>query len=281
MLETLGLYLLLGAVAGLVAGLFGIGGGILIVPVLIFSFSLQGMPAEVLTHSAVATSLATIVFTSIASIRAHQRRGAVCWSLFPPLTGGILAGAFAGVWIADAMTGTLLQALFGGFALLVALQMAFDLRPARGRTAPTRPELAGAGSIVGCASAIFGIGGGTLTVPYLHWRSLTMQQAVATSAACGLPIALVGALGNILSGWDETRLADWHLGYIYLPAFAGIVLTSSFTARYGAALAHSLPQKTLKRIFAVLLLIVGARFLIPESMGWTPPHLTGIYVPKW
>lgn len=262
MLATLGLYLVLGAVAGVVAGLFGIGGGLLIVPVLIFSFTLQGMPVDVLTHSAVATSLATIVFTSVASIRAHHRRGAVCWPLFPPLTGGILCGAFAGVWIAGALNGVLLQALFGVFALLVALQMAFDLRPARGRRAPTRPELVGAGGVVGCASAIFGIGGGTLTVPYLHWRSLEMPQAVATSAACGLPIALVGALGNIVSGWNQTELADWHLGYIYLPAFAGIVLTSSFTARYGASLAHRLPQKTLKRIFALLLLVVGARFLI-------------------
>lgn len=266
MLETLGLYLLLGAAAGLIAGLFGIGGGLLIVPVLIFSFTLQGMPSEVLTHSAVATSLATIVFTSVASVRAHHSRGAVCWSLFPPMTGGILCGAFAGVWIADALAGSLLQALFGGFALLVALQMAFDLRPPQGRDAPQGPELVGAGAVVGCASAIFGIGGGTLTVPYLHWRSLSVQQAVATSAACGLPIALMGAAGNIISGWDETRLADWYLGYIYLPAFAGIVLTSSFTARYGASLAHRLPQKTLKRIFALLLLVVGVRFVVTNLL---------------
>lgn len=262
MLLTLGLYLLLGAAAGLVAGLFGIGGGLLIVPVLIFSFSLQGMPAEILTHSAVATSLATIVFTSLASVRAHHARGAVRWQLFPPLTAGILVGAFAGVWIADALAGKVLQALFGVFALLVALQMAFDLRPGRGDKEPSVGELVGAGGVVGCASAIFGIGGGTLTVPYLHWRTLTMQRAVATSAACGLPIALVGALGNIVSGWNETRLQDWHLGYIYLPAFVGIVLTSSLTARHGAALAHRLPQKILKRTFALLLLIVGARFLI-------------------
>lgn len=261
MLMTLGLYLLLGCAAGLVAGLFGIGGGILIVPVLVFSFTLQGMSPEVLTHSAVATSLATIVFTSISSILAHHQRAAVRWHLIPWLTLGILGGALGGVWIADLLTGKVLQLLFGCFALFVAVQMAFELRPDSGQVSPKRPELTLAGGCIGCASALFGIGGGTLTVPYLHWRQLSIQQAVGTSAACGFPIALVGALGNVWTGWESTAMPPWHLGYIYLPAFVGIVLTSSLAARYGARLAHTLPQKQLKRIFALLLAVVGARFL--------------------
>lgn len=262
MLLTFALYLLLGAAAGFVAGLFGIGGGLLIVPVLIFTFTAQGFSPEVLTHAAVATSLGTIVFTSIASIRAHHQKGAVCWNLFPPLSVGILVGALGGVWIADALSGPALQLLFGGFTLAVAAQLAFDLRPAAGGGAPQRGELVVAGGAVGCASAIFGIGGGTLTVPYLHWRRLSMQQAVATSAACGLPIALIGALGNIWTGWGEEAMPPWHVGYIYLPALVGIVLTSSFCARYGARLAHRLPQRQLKIVFALLLLVVGGRFLI-------------------
>ncbi|GGC09743.1 UPF0721 transmembrane protein [Marinobacterium zhoushanense] len=262
MLLTFALYLLLGAVAGFVAGLFGIGGGLIIVPVLIFSFSAQGMAPEVLTHAAVATSLGTIVFTSIASIRAHHQKGAVCWNLFPSLSVGILVGALTGVWIAGALSGAVLQLLFGVFTLGVAAQMAFDLRPGVGGHAPGTGELVVAGSGVGCASAIFGIGGGTLTVPYLHWRQLSVQQAVATSAACGLPIALMGAVGNIWSGWNERMMPGWHLGYIYLPALIGIVLSSSFFARYGARLAHRLPQQQLKKIFALLLAVVGLRFLI-------------------
>jgi len=267
MLLTFMLYLVLGAVAGFVAGLFGIGGGLLIVPVLIFSFAAQGMAPEVLTHAAVATSLGTIVFTSIASVRAHHRKGAVCWNLFPSLSVGIIVGALGGVWIADALSGPMLQLLFGCFTLGVAIQMAFDLRPQAGGREPGRAELVAAGGGVGCASAIFGIGGGTLTVPYLHWRRLSMQQAVATSAACGLPIALVGALGNIWTGWGEQAMPAWHLGYIYLPALVGIVLTSAFAARYGARLAHSLPQRQLKRIFALLLALVGVRFLITNLLS--------------
>ncbi|MBV1787906.1 sulfite exporter TauE/SafE family protein [Marinobacterium sp. D7] len=267
MLLTFALYLLLGAVAGFVAGLFGIGGGLIIVPVLIFSFSAQGMSPEVLTHAAVATSLGTIVFTSIASIRAHHQKGAVCWNLFPPMSVGILAGALSGVWIAGALSGSVLQLLFGVFTLCVAAQMVFDLRPKAGGQVPGSGELVVAGGGVGCASAIFGIGGGTLTVPYLHWRRLSMQQAVATSAACGLPIALTGAVGNIWSGWNEARMPDWHLGYIYLPALIGIVLASSFSARYGARLAHRLPQRQLKRVFALLLAVVGLRFLITNLIS--------------
>ncbi|MBR9885803.1 MAG: sulfite exporter TauE/SafE family protein [Oceanospirillales bacterium] len=262
MLLTFALYLLLGAIAGFVAGLFGIGGGLLIVPVLIFTFGLQGMAPEVLTHAAVATSLGTIVFTSIASVRAHHQKGAVRWNLFPYLSVGILAGALGGVWIAGALSGSVLQLLFGCFTLTVAAQMIFDLRPSAGGRDPATPELAVAGGLVGCASAIFGIGGGTLTVPYLHWRRSSMQQAVATSAACGLPIALVGALGNIWTGWDVPQMPGWHLGYIYLPALIGIVLTSSFAARFGARLAHSLPQRRLKVVFAMLLTMVGLRFLL-------------------
>lgn len=265
MLLTFGLYLLLGIAAGFVAGLFGIGGGILIVPVLAFCFPLTGMEGDVVMHAAVATSLATIVFTSISSVATHHRAGAIRWSIFPHVVAGILFGALAGSWVASSLSGVVLQVAFGIFALVMASKMAFGLNPAKGRDYDAhpvaRPELGIAGMVIGFGSAIFGIGGGSLSVPYLTFRGLKMQQAVATSAAIGLPIAIVGAAGYIWTGWNDENTAQYSLGFIYLPAFFGIVLTSTFAARFGARLAHRLEQKKLKRIFALFLLVVGLKFL--------------------
>lgn len=261
MLETIVLYLVLGAAAGLTAGLFGIGGGLLIVPVLIIVFELQGVSSEVLTHAAVATSLATIVVTSISSVLAHHKKNGVLWPLFKPLTCGIIIGAFLGVKTAALLPGGQLQIIFGVFAFIVALQMAFGFKPSPGEAAPSGPTLAGAGAGIGWASAIFGIGGGTLTVPFLSWKKVKMQQAVGTAAACGLPIALSGALTNVYQGWGNELMPSWSLGYIYLPAFFGIVITSMPFAKVGAKLAHKLPAATLKKIFALFLVVVSIRLL--------------------
>mgnify|MGYP000079257992 CR=1 FL=1 len=262
MLSSLLIYLVLGVFAGIAAGLFGIGGGLLIVPVLIIAFTAQGLPPEVLTHLAVGTSLATIVVTSISSVMAHHKKGAVQWPLFRFLAVGILLGAVLGVKTAGQMSGSMLQIFLGCFALLVAVQMSFNLKPNAGSSEPGSAQLVVSGGVIGWASAIFGIGGGTLTVPYLSWKRVQMQQAVATSAACGLPIAVTAALTNIHQGWGAEGLPEWSLGYIYLPAFVGIVLTSSVFAKVGAKLAHSLPPLVLKRIFAVFLVVVGGRFLL-------------------
>lgn len=267
MIESLILYLVLGAVAGVVAGLFGIGGGLLIVPVLIFSYTLQGLPEAIVTHSAIATSLATIVVTSVASVKAHNARGSVRWDLFKPLAAGIAVGALAGVAIADSLSGANLQLLLGLFVTTVAVQMWFDLKPKAGGALPTQSELGVAGAGIGCASSIFGIGGGTLTVPYLTARGTEMRQSVGTSAACGLPIALVSALAYIWAGMDAQGMPEYSLGYIYLPAFVGIALASSQFAKVGAKLAHTLPQKRLKQVFAIFLLIVGVRFLVLNFIG--------------
>ncbi|WP_296186558.1 sulfite exporter TauE/SafE family protein [Pseudomonas sp. UBA1879] len=256
------LYLALGACAGVLAGLFGVGGGIIIVPVLVFSFTLQGFDSSVLTHLAVGTSLATIVFTSIQSVRAHHKRGAVRWAVFTWMTMGILVGAGVGSLTASYIAGPYLQKIIGVFAILVALQMAFDLRPKASGTVPRRPGLIAAGVVIGWASAIFGIGGGSLTVPFLTWRSLTMQQAVATSSACGFPIAVASALSFMILGWHDPLLPPHSLGFVYLPAFIGIALTSMFFARFGAKLAHTLSPRVLKRLFALLLVVVGTSFLI-------------------
>lgn len=256
------LYLVLGAAAGVLAGLFGVGGGLIIVPVLVFSFSSQGMAPEILTHLAVGTSLATIVFTSINSLLAHHRMGAVRWPLFRWLTGGILLGAALGAMTAALIQGPLLQKIIGTFAIVIAVQMVLDLKPKASGGVPGKPTLTLAGGVIGWASAIFGIGGGSLTVPFLVWRSVPMQQAVATSAACGLPIAIAGALSFVYTGWNEADLPQWSLGFVYLPALLGIAVTSMFFARVGARLAHRLSPRLLKRLFALLLFSVGLSFLI-------------------
>ncbi|WP_437879532.1 sulfite exporter TauE/SafE family protein [Pseudomonas sp. LRF_L74] len=256
------LYMVLGACAGILAGLFGVGGGLIIVPVLVYSFAAHGFSPEVLTQLAVGTSLATIIFTSINAIREHHRRGAVNWQVFAWMSLGILFGCGVGALTAARIHGEILQKIIGVFAILVAIQMALDLKPKASHGLPGKPGLAAAGGVIGWASAIFGIGGGSLTVPFLSWRSLPMQQAVATSSACGLPIAISGALSFIWVGWGDTRLPEWSLGFVYLPALVGIALTSVFFSRFGARLAHRLPPRVLKRLFAVLLAGVGTSFLI-------------------
>lgn len=256
------LYLLLGAAAGVLAGLFGVGGGIIIVPVLVFSFTAQGFDPSVLTHLAVGTSLATIIFTSINSVLEHQRKGAVLWPVFTWMALGILLGAGLGSLTAAAIQGPLLQKIIGVFAIVIAIQMGLELKPRASRGVPGRLGLTTAGGVIGWASAIFGIGGGSLTVPFLTWRSVPMQQAVATSSACGLPIALASALSFMIIGWHNPHLPQWSFGFVYLPAMLGIALTSMFFARFGARLAHKLSPRLLKRLFAVLLLVVGVNFLI-------------------
>lgn len=262
LLTVFAIYLALGALAGTLAGLFGIGGGLVIVPVLIFSFGLQGISSEIAAHLAVGTSLATIVFTSLSSIRSHHLHGAVRWDIFRPMAVGIVVGAVLGAWTASLMSGPVLELVIGVFVILVALKMLIGFNPAPGRNVPGKAGMAGAGTGIGWASAIFGIGGGTLTVPFLTWSNVRMQQAVATSAACGLPIAIAGAAGNMATGWGHAALPEYSLGFVYLPAVLGVVVTSVLFARVGANLAHRLDAQLLKRIFALLLIVVGIRFLI-------------------
>lgn len=256
------LYLVLGAFAGVLAGLFGVGGGIIIVPVLVISFTQQGFDASILTHLAVGTSLATIIFTSLNAIRTHHRKGAVRWPIFVWMAVGILLGTGLGALTAKSIQGPHLQKIIGVFALVIAVQLALDIKPKASRAVPGKPGLTLAGMVIGWASAIFGIGGGSLTVPFLTWRSVPMQQAVGTSSACGLPIALAGAFSFIVLGWSEPDLPAHSLGFVYLPALLGIALTSMFFAGLGARLAHALSPRLLKRLFAALLACVGLHFLL-------------------
>lgn len=257
-----GAYLLVGAFAGVMAGLLGVGGGLIIVPALVFLFLKQGMPAEVLTHMAVGTSLATIVFTSISSVRTHHLNQGVRWDIFRVMGGGIVLGALFGAVVADSIQGPLLQNLIGVFAILVAIQMGFAIKPRASRELPGAKGVMGAGAFIGSVSAVFGIGGGSLSVPILTFYSVPMRQAVGTSAACGLPIAVAGAIGFMLTGLGEEGVPRAATGYVYWPAFLGIVVTSIVFAREGAKLAHRLPAATLKKVFSGVLFLIGLRFLV-------------------
>ena len=257
----LALYLVLGGAAGLLAGLLGVGGGLVIVPVLLWLFEGQGIGGGHAMHMAVGTSLGTIVFTSLSSVHAHHRRGAVAWDVFARMTPGIVVGGLAGAAFAGALAGRALEAFFGLFELAVAARMAWGGRTVPHRTLPGAGALAGAGGVIGAFSAVVGIGGGTLTVPFLAWCNVPMQRAVATSAACGLPIAIAGALGFLAAGWGTPGLPGWSVGYLYLPALAGIAAASVLTAPVGARIAHAVPAAALRRGFAVFLVVAGVRML--------------------
>lgn len=254
-------YLGVGAAAGFLAGLFGIGGGLIIVPALVYCFALQGVSAAVAVQLAVGTSLASIVFTSLSSVWAHHRHGNVDWSVWRLLAPGIAVGVTAGAVVAANLSGESLKLIIGVFALVIAVQMALDIKPKAGRVLPGRGALLGGGLVIGSLSALFGIGGGSLTVPYLTWCNVRIQQAVATSAACGLPIAVVGALSYGVTGWSRSELPEWSTGFVFWPALLAIAVCSTPAARLGANLAQHLPAKILKQSFALFLFLVGAQFI--------------------
>lgn len=261
-LSTLLFYLTLGLFAGVMAGLLGVGGGLIIVPTLAWIFHHQQVDDAIVMHLAIGTSLATIVVTSISSVRAHHRRGAVLWPIFWRLTPGIVVGAWRGAAIADALPSAVLSKVFAVFVLTVAAQMGFGAKPAPHRELPGTAGMLTAGGVIGAVSAIVGIGGGSLTVPFLTWCNIAIRQAVATSSACGLPIALAGALGFVVTGLNAAGRPDWSLGYIYGPALVGITLTSMLSAPLGAKLAHTLPTEMLKKVFAAFLTLVGVKMLL-------------------
>ena len=261
-LSTVLLYLALGAFAGVMAGLLGVGGGLIIVPVLAWIFHGRLINDAIVMHLAIGTSLATIVVTSLSSVRAHHRHGAVLWPAVWQLTPGIVIGAWVGAAIAHTLPSAALSKIFAVFVLMVSAQMAFGAKPAPHRELPGTTGMTLAGGVIGVVSAIVGIGGGSLTVPFLNWCNISIRQAVATSAACGLPIALAGTLGFIVTGLNTPDRPAWSLGYVYGPALISVAIVSMLTAPLGAKLAHTLPTDLLKKVFAIFLAVIGARMLL-------------------
>jgi uncharacterized membrane protein YfcA len=254
-------YLVTGLLSGLIAGLLGLGGGIVVVPALMWLFAKLGFAPGWVPHLAVGTSLATIVGTGSASVYAHQRRGAVRWDLFRQLAPWIVLGAWIGSAVAAVLAGGWLRRLFAVFLLYLGTRM---LWPGRIPESAGRPGTFAAGLVgvgIGSLSALVGIGGGTLTVPFLARWGVDMRAAVATASACGVPIALAGAIGFIATGWGQEGLPWGSTGFVYWPAVAGILVASVPSAPVGARLAHTLPLPALRRIFAVLVFLVAGKLL--------------------
>jgi uncharacterized membrane protein YfcA len=262
MIEVLALYLTVGAIAGVLAGLLGIGGGLVIVPMLVFCMELQNMPQELVMHLSLGTSMASIMFTSVSSFMAHHRRGAVEWSVVRRIVGGILVGTFVGAWIAAQMSTGLLKVFFVIFLYYVCYQMLSGKKPKPSRQLPGMAGMSGAGGVIGIVSSLVGIGGGTLSVPFMVWHNIPIHRAIGTSAAIGFPIAVSGTVGYIVNGWGVENLPPLSLGYVSLTALVAIAVMSVLTAPLGVRLAHSLPVDRLKRVFAVILFLVGTKMLI-------------------
>ncbi|MFC4487077.1 sulfite exporter TauE/SafE family protein [Tepidiphilus baoligensis] len=254
-------YPLLGVVVGLFAGLLGVGGGAIMVPILTSLYTVQGFPAENVVHLALGTSMASIVLTSVSSSRAHHARGAVEWGVVVAMGPGVLVGIFLASFIAAALPSRPLAIFFACFIAYVCVQMLLDIKPKPSRQLPGPWGLATAGAVIGAVSALVAIGGGSLTVPFLTWCNVPAHRAIGTSAALGLPIALAGTVGYLVMGWGHPGLPSYSLGYVYLPAVIGVSAVSYFTAPLGATLAHRLPVRTLKRIFALVLLALLAKML--------------------
>ncbi len=257
MLFTLSLYLFFGAIAGILAGLLGLGGGIVIVPMLNYAFALEGISKDHIQIMAVATSMACILFTSISSVYEHNKRGSVDWAVWRIITPGILIGTFCGTWVAVLLSQAALRGFFVVYLFFCAFQMLRPLNVTSGRHLPPKGVIVGAGGVIGVISSLVGIGGGTMSVPVLSYCSLDFRTCIGTSAAIGFPIALAGAAGYIVNGWHDAGLPPHSLGYVYLPACFGVVVASMIFATFGAKLAHKVPVSKLRRIFAIFLIVVA------------------------
>lgn len=262
MLESLPLYLAFGCLAGILSGLFGIGGGVVIVPFLVWQLGERGFNPESLMVVAVATSLATIVVTSVSAVHAHHRRRAVDWPVVGKLSPSILLGSVLGSVAAHHLPVLWFKLIFALFLLLVATRMLAGGKSGDGGHWRRTGWLLGtAGLVIGSVSAVLGIGGGTLSVPLLVKCRYAMREAVAISSACGFPIAVAGTASYVVLGWGQPGLPSASLGYVYLPAFAGIILTSVAFALVGARLAHTLPTARLRWFFALVLFAIGGKLL--------------------
>lgn len=261
-------FVIAGTVAGLCAGLFGVGGGMVIVPALIWILMAYDFPPSIVAHVAVGTALATIILTSISSMTAHNSKGGVRWEIFKNMSKGLVLGSLVGAWLATLIDGSSLQSIFGGGAILMAIKMLFFPNKEQAVPVPAPYKQGIAGVIIGLLSAVFGIGGGSLTVPYLSQNGVPMKQAVGTSAACGLPIAIAGALGFVWFGQTSVNelQVDGLFGFVHIGAFVSISIVSFVMAKVGANLAHVLPAQMLKRAFGFLLLIVGGQLLVSGLM---------------
>ena len=255
------IYLLMGLFVGFFAGLLGIGGGLILVTLMVYLFTLQGFPADRLLHLALGTSITSIVFTSISSLRAHHKHGAVRWDILRTAVPGLVVGTLLGTVVADQLKSKYLAIFFVIFVYYSAVQMFANVKPKPTRQLPGKGAMTVVAVIVGIVSSLVGVGGGVMTIPLMSLCNVPMRQAIGTSAALGLPIALAGTVGFIVMGLGKDHLPALSLGYVYLPALAGIVIGTFVTVPWGAKMAHIMPVTRLKQIFAVILFILATRML--------------------
>jgi uncharacterized membrane protein YfcA len=253
---------LMGACGGFLAGLLGIGGGMILVPFMTFILTARGFPADYVLKMAVATSLATICFTSLSSVRAHHQRGAVLWPVAKLLAPGILLGSLIGAQLAVALPTKILTVVFALFIAFSATQMLLNRKPTPHRTLPGGLGMFAMGNLIGVISSVVGAGGAFVSVPFMSWCNVKIHQAVGTSAALGFPVALAGTLGYIWAGQDMPDMPPGAIGYVYMPGLVFIALASISTAPLGARTAHRMDIRPLQRIFAVVLYVMAAYFLI-------------------
>ena len=258
-------YLGIGVAVGFLAGLLGIGGGAVTVPLLVWALGAQALPAEHVMRLALGTSMAVIFFTSLSSMRAHQQRGAVDWGIVRAMAPGILAGSFGAALAAAYIPTRALAVVFTVLALYAAVQMLFELRPPPSRALPGAAGLFAAGAGIGVASSLFAAGGAFLTVPFLAWCNVPIRRAIGTAAGNGFPIALAGTAGYVLQGLRAEGLPPATLGYVYLPALVLIVVASMSMAPIGARTAYRVPVKALRIVFAIL---IGAMALRTLATLW-------------
>ena len=256
-------YLCLGAVVGFFAGLFGIGGGLVMVPVLSFLFSAQDFPPDRIMHLALGTSMAAIIFTSISSLRVHHINGAVNWNIVKLVTPGIILGTFCGVILVNSLSGRYLSIFIVLFIYYAATKMLINSTTSPSRNLPGKTGMFAAGWIIGGVSSLVAIGGGILTVPFLSACNVRLQHAIGTASAIGLPIAIVGTASYIASGIVQSQaLPEYSLGYIYLPALIGIAVFSVISASIGAKVVHITQTKTIRKVFVILLYVLGTKMLV-------------------
>jgi uncharacterized membrane protein YfcA len=254
-------YLAIGLAVGFLAGLLGIGGGMVMVPMLVFVFTAKGFPGEHMMHLALATALATIAFTSLSSVRAHHRHGGVDWAVARTMAPGIVVGSLAAALIAGFIPTRPLGVFFAGFMFYAAAQMFVEIKPRPGRQLPGKGGLFAAGAGIGAISSVLAAGGAFLSIPFLAWCNLPLKRAIGTAAANGFPIAVAGTIGSVAQGLRAPDLPQWSLGYVYLPALLLIVAASMPMAPLGARLAHRMPVKRLRVAFALMLFALGLRML--------------------
>lgn len=254
-------YVLTGAFVGYFAGLLGIGGGMTMVPILAFLFSAQHFPLDHILHLALGTAMASILFTSVSSLRAHHSHGAVNWQAVKGIAPGILFGTLTGTVLAGSLSTRPLSIFFTAFVYFAATQMLLNIKPKPTRQLPGKLGMFAVGGAIGGISSLVAAGGAVMTIPFLTRCNVKMHHAIGTSAAVGFPIALAGTVGYIGNGLAQSNLPEYSLGFVYLPALAWLVVASMLTAPLGAKMAHSLPVGRLKKIFALVLYALATKML--------------------